>query len=52
MSGLRSRPLGRTGLRVSALCAGTSGLGSIPEIFGYEVPEERALARGAGRGAA
>lgn len=44
MSGLGPRPLGRTGLSVSALCAGTSGLGSIPEIFGYEVPEERALA--------
>ncbi len=38
------RPLGGTGLTVSAVCAGTALLGSMPQIFGYEVPEERAIA--------
>lgn len=36
------RPLGRTGLEVSALCAGGGVLGSVPQIFGYEVSEETA----------
>jgi D-threo-aldose 1-dehydrogenase len=31
------RPLGSTGLRVSAVCAGGSPLGSMPEAFGYEL---------------
>ncbi len=36
------RPLGRTGLEVSAICAGGGVLGSVPQIFGYEVPEDAA----------
>ena len=38
------RPLGRTGLFVTALCLGTSALGSMPRLYGYPVDEERALA--------
>jgi len=38
------RPLGSTGLRVTPICIGTAPLGSMPETFAYEVPEERALA--------
>ncbi|TQM37620.1 aldo/keto reductase [Pseudonocardia cypriaca] len=38
------RPLGGTGLDVSAVCAGTALLASMPKAFGYEVPEERAIA--------
>jgi D-threo-aldose 1-dehydrogenase len=33
------RTLGATGLTVSAVCAGGAPLGSMPENFGYEVPE-------------
>ena len=36
--------IGKTGLRVPPLCFGTSGLGSMPGTYGYEVAEERALA--------
>jgi D-threo-aldose 1-dehydrogenase len=38
------RPLGRTGLEVSAVCIGTSPLASMPEHYGYEVGAERAEA--------
>jgi D-threo-aldose 1-dehydrogenase len=38
------RPLGTTGLDVTPICIGTASLGSMPETFAYEVPEERALA--------
>jgi D-threo-aldose 1-dehydrogenase len=38
------RPLGRTGLLVSSVCIGTSPLASIPRLYGYEVPEDRAQA--------
>lgn len=38
------RPLGQTGLRVTEICFGTSGLGNMPETYGYEVDEERARA--------
>src|SRR5437016_654459 len=38
------RPLGSTGLQVTPICIGTAPLGSMPEDFAYEVPEERALA--------
>ena len=38
------RPLGSTGLQVTPICMGTAPLGSMPETFAYEVPEERALA--------
>ncbi|MEU0742821.1 aldo/keto reductase [Streptomyces sp. NPDC006134] len=37
------RPLGGTGLTVSAVCAGGAVLGSMPEAFGYEVPRDRAV---------
>jgi D-threo-aldose 1-dehydrogenase len=40
---LAPRPLGRTDLRAPALCIGTSGLGSIPGIYGYAVETEQAL---------
>ena len=39
-----TRPLGSTGLEVTSICIGTAPLGSMPEDFAYEVPEERALA--------
>lgn len=38
------RSLGRTGLTVSAVCAGGGPLGSMPGNFGYDVPVERAIA--------
>src|SRR5216684_3413397 len=41
---LSRRPLGSTGLQVTPICIGTAPLGSMPETFAYEVPEERALA--------
>jgi D-threo-aldose 1-dehydrogenase len=41
---LARRPLESTGLQVTPICIGTAPLGSMPETFAYEVPEERALA--------
>jgi D-threo-aldose 1-dehydrogenase len=38
------RPLGRTRLSVSGLCVGSGGLGSVPELFGEGVSEDRAVA--------
>jgi D-threo-aldose 1-dehydrogenase len=38
------RPLGRTGLHVTPICVGTSPLASMARLYGYEVPEERAVA--------
>jgi len=38
------RTLGRTGLRVSPVCIGTSALGSMPDHYGYEVGRQRAEA--------
>lgn len=38
-----TRPLGSTGLTVPPLCIGTSALGSIPRIYGYDVEQEQAL---------
>ena len=38
------RPLGRTGLRVSPVCIGTSPLASMPALYGYEVDRDRAEA--------
>ena len=35
------RLLGKTGLSVSPVCVGGSPLGSVPQNFGYEVPQER-----------
>jgi D-threo-aldose 1-dehydrogenase len=40
---LALRPLGRTGLQVTGLCFGGSSLGSMAELYGYEVSTERAL---------
>jgi D-threo-aldose 1-dehydrogenase len=37
------RPLGSTGLTVSAVTAGGGPLGGMPELFGYDVPAEQAL---------
>ena len=36
-------PLGTTGLRVTKLGIGTSALGNMPSVYGYEVGRERAL---------
>ncbi len=41
---LPRRPLGRTVLKVTVLCAGCSALGNMPETFGCPVAEEQALA--------
>lgn len=41
---LPRRLLGCTGLEVSAICAGCAPLASMPETFGYAVPEGQALA--------
>jgi D-threo-aldose 1-dehydrogenase len=38
------RQLGRTGLSVSPVCLGTSPLGSMPRLYGYEVDSGRAEA--------
>ena len=38
------RPLGRTGLRVSSVCFGTSPLASMSALYGYAVDEARAVA--------
>jgi D-threo-aldose 1-dehydrogenase len=38
------RPLGSTGLTVSAIAAGGGPLGGMPELFGYDTPEDRAIA--------
>jgi D-threo-aldose 1-dehydrogenase len=37
-------PIGRTGLEITPLAFGTSGLGNMPETYGYAVDEERAYA--------
>lgn len=41
--GLRLVPLGVTGLQVTNLGIGTSALGNMPSVYGYEVGRERAL---------
>ena len=41
---LALRNFGSPDLRVTPLCMGCSGLSSMPEVFGYEVSEEQALA--------
>ncbi|MEV4071919.1 aldo/keto reductase [Nonomuraea fuscirosea] len=40
---LTKRPLGSTGLLAPPLCIGTSAIGSIPGIYGYEVDRDQAL---------
>lgn len=37
------RPLGSTGLTVSAVAAGGGPIGSMPEMFGYDVPADQAV---------
>lgn len=37
------RSFGRTGLTVSPICMGGAQLGSMPELFGYEVTEDAAI---------
>lgn len=37
------RPLGATGLDVTAICVGCAELGNMPETFAYGVPEAQAL---------
>lgn len=41
---MKRRAVGRTGLEVTEVCFGTSGLGNMPDTYGYEVGEERARA--------
>lgn len=41
---MERRRIGKTGLEVTPLCFGTSGLGDMPDTYGYSVDEERALA--------
>lgn len=38
------KPLGKTGLQVTPICFGTSGLGDMPDTYGYTVDEDRARA--------
>ena len=38
------RPLGRTGITVSAVCAGGSPLGSMPALYGRDVPRDEGVA--------
>ncbi|AEE44339.1 aldo/keto reductase [Cellulomonas fimi] len=37
------RPLGRTGLEVSAVCLGGGPLGSMPDLFGRDVPADQGV---------
>ncbi|MFI7065377.1 aldo/keto reductase [Kribbella sp. NPDC050124] len=37
------RPLGSTGLTVSAVCAGGSGIAGMPAVFGYDVTRQEAV---------
>jgi D-threo-aldose 1-dehydrogenase len=41
---LDPRPLGSTGLSITPMCVGGSEFGNMPAAFGYDVPEELALA--------
>jgi D-threo-aldose 1-dehydrogenase len=41
---MQTRALGKTGLKVTSICVGTSALGSFPAQYGYEVDTEQALA--------
>jgi D-threo-aldose 1-dehydrogenase len=44
MNDLGTSPLGRSGLRLPKIGFGTSGLGDMPDTYGYGVDEERAKA--------
>jgi len=39
-----TRPFGSTGLQVSAVSAGGGPLGGMPELFGYDTPEDQGVA--------
>ena len=39
---MKTKPIGQTGLNVTAIGFGASGLGNMPDTYGYEVGEERA----------
>jgi D-threo-aldose 1-dehydrogenase len=41
---MTTRTLGTTDLAVTALCVGTSPLASMPDLYGYEVTQDRAVA--------
>ena len=43
-SPLARRTLGRTGIETTALCLGTSPLGSMPQLYGHEVEADSAIA--------
>jgi D-threo-aldose 1-dehydrogenase len=43
-SALIPRRFGRTDLRVTPLCVGTAPLASMPDAFGFSVPDDRAIA--------
>ncbi|GAA1606567.1 aldo/keto reductase [Kribbella hippodromi] len=40
---MNGRTLGSTGLTVTSVCAGGSGIGSMPAVFGYDVPTRQAI---------
>ena len=40
---LKKNKIRNTGVEITELSFGTSSLGSMPDTYGYEVPEERAL---------
>ncbi len=44
MTALERRPLGTTGLEVTPVCLGGGVLGSMPGIFGYDVPFDQGVA--------
>jgi D-threo-aldose 1-dehydrogenase len=44
MTGLANRPLGRSGLATTVVGIGTSPLASMPQLYGYPVDEEQAVA--------
>ena len=41
---MKTRALGRTGLKVTPICVGTSALGNFPSQYGYEVDSQTAVA--------
>lgn len=41
---MEKRKIGNTGVSITPIMFGTSGLGSMPDTYGYEVDEERAYA--------
>jgi D-threo-aldose 1-dehydrogenase len=44
MAAITMKPLGRTGLTVSNIAFGTSGLGGMVQVYGYDVDAQRAQA--------